>query len=58
MKTTAVKVQKKTKGYTLAERVKEFTSSLDIDYLTPEDASNLAAEIHFFIFHNTIKKNK
>ena len=58
MKTTAVKVQKKTKCYTLAERVKKFTSSLDIDYLTPEDATKLAIEIHLFVYHNTLKKIK
>ena len=58
MKTTAVKVQKKKKGYTLEERVKKFTSTLDIDYLTPEDASKLAIEIHLFVYHNTLKKIK
>jgi hypothetical protein len=50
--------QKKKKGYTQAERVKKFTSSLDIDNLTPEEGAKEATDTHFDVYHNAIKNNK
>jgi hypothetical protein len=38
---------KNSKGYTLPERVKKFTSTIDIDNITTEEAAEEAGNIHF-----------